>query len=222
MLFVEARVELTAVLVEGGPRIAESLPQLLAGGLGQTGAGCLVGLPLLEEGRHLGARLLPLDRLRVACGDRLDALDECGALGDGGVDGGALGLRLFGRRLAEGGVERREASLEGGEVADGGRADDALAHGARGGAEVGCRGATGAVTRFEQRDLAGEVGELALEVGEGLGGRAVGVLADDAPLVALAHRHGAVVVDAPERFGGCDGLGGGRVVVRGSSGVSHR
>ena len=56
--------------------------------------------------------------------------------------------------------------------------------------------------RLEERYLAGEVDVLALEVGEGLGGGAVGILAHDSPLGSLAHRHGAVVVDAPERLGG--------------------
>jgi hypothetical protein len=37
VLFVEPGIELATVLVEGGARIAESLPQLLAGALGQAG-----------------------------------------------------------------------------------------------------------------------------------------------------------------------------------------
>jgi hypothetical protein len=63
------------------------------------------------------------------------------------------------------------------------------------------------VTNLEQSDLTGEIDVLALEIGEGLGGRAVGVLTHDTPVVALAHRDGAVVIHATERVG--RGAGGG-------------
>ena len=53
---------------------------------------------------------------------------------------------------------------------------------------------------LEQADLAGEVGVLALEVGERLLGRRVGVLADLPLAVALAHEDGARLVDAAPRL----------------------
>ena len=53
---------------------------------------------------------------------------------------------------------------------------------------------------LEQADLARELGVLALEVGERLFGRRVGVLADLALAVRSAHEDGARLVDATPRL----------------------
>ena len=75
------------------------------------------------------------------------------------------------------------------------RVVDGLAEGGDGLGDVVRRGAA-AHPLLEQADLAREVGVLALEVGERLFGRRVGVLADGPLAVRLAHVDGAVVVDA--------------------------
>ena len=60
-------------------------------------------------------------------------------------------------------------------------------------------GGAAANTLLEQPDLAGEFGELALVVGQGLFRSGIGVLADGALAIRLADVHGPVVADASPR-----------------------
>ncbi len=156
----------------------------------------LLRLPLVEQRAHVGRCLLPLHRARIAGGDRLDLLDQLGAgahcVVHGLASGGGFRLGCRCQRLGECGHTRRKGS----EVADGGSAVELRIHGAGGAAKVRGRRSTATLAHLEQSDLAREIRVLALVVGEGLLGRAVGELADDAPAVALADRHGAVLVDA--------------------------
>jgi hypothetical protein len=192
---VELREERLALGVDGGARRAEALPELVGVVLGQTGSRLLVLLPAAEQGVDLGGQLLPLDLREVLRGEALGLLDDGGALGDGALHHLPLLLALLLRELADGGGEDVEPGAQGGEVADGVRAVHGLDEVRDGLGHVGRRGAAlGAL--LQERYLAREVGELALEVGQRLLGGPVGVLADGAFAVALAQEDGARLVDA--------------------------
>src|SRR5690606_5798557 len=98
---VELGEEGATVALDRAAGVTEPLPELVGDRLRKTGARLLVLLPGFEERVELGRRLLPLDRFGVACGERLDLLDERGAVRDGRLDrlAGLLCLRLA--RLCE-------------------------------------------------------------------------------------------------------------------------
>jgi hypothetical protein len=192
---VELGEERLALGVDGGARRAEALPELVGLVLRQARTALLVLLPAAEQGVHLGGQLLPLHLGEVLAREALGLLDDGGALGDRALHDLPLLLALLLRELAHGGGEDVEAGTQRAEVADRVRAvhgldevGDGLGHVRRGCAALGAL--------LQERDLAGEVGELALEVGQRLLGGPVRVLADGAFAVALAQEDGARLVDA--------------------------
>ena len=180
--------------------VAEALPELvglvLRAGGGRSAAGdCHV----VEEGVEVGRGLLPLRLRGVAGGERLGLLDELGALGDRLVDGGLRLGRLLSRcsSLVMPGerLEARRRATARSPTAF--AAATSLAQRASTAFATSAAGAPPRDALLEQADLAREIGVLALEVGERLFGRAVGVLPDGALAVGLAHEDGAVSSTRP-------------------------
>ena len=192
---VELGEERLAVSFDRRARGAESLPELVALVLGKARAVLLLRLPAGEERVELGGDLLPLRlrgilrRQRLGLGDERLALHE--RLGRGGL---RLGRLLLGQ-LADAAAELLEPLAQAGEIADGVGGRDGLG-------EVGDRlgdvlgGCAAADALLEQADLAGELGELALVVGERLLRRGVRILTDGAFAVRLTHVDRSVVTDA--------------------------
>ena len=183
---VELGEERLAVPLDRRARGAEALPELVALGLREARAVLLLRLPAGEERVELGGDLLPLRlrgilrRQRLGLDDERLALHE--RLGRGGL---RLGRLLLGQ-LADAAAELLEPLAQAGEIADGVGGRDGLG-------EVGdrlgdvLRGGAAADALLEQADLAGELGELALVVGERLFRRGVGILTDGAFAVRLTH-----------------------------------
>ena len=196
---VEFGEERLAVLLDGGARGAEPLPELVRLVLREARAVLLVLLPAREQLVELGGRLLPLRLRRVLRRERLGLLDDARALGDRLVERGLrLGLLLLGELLG-GARERLEAAGECVEVADGVGPGDRLAEVGHGLGDIRC-GCSATRALLEQADLAREIGVLPLEVGERLLRRRVGVLADLPLAVGGAHEDGARLVDAAPRL----------------------
>jgi hypothetical protein len=170
-----------------------------------------VVLPLIEQRTELGGRLLPLHLLRIACGESLDLLDDRGALGDRGIDGGALRGRLLRRGLRQSVDHAHETLLKARQVADRGGAHDLALQLGSLAAQRRRRGSARLVALLDGDDLERQLVELAHVVLQSLVVRAVGVLADDAPVVALADGDDAVLIDpaplARTRRGGDHGSG---------------
>ena len=124
-----------------------------------------------------------------------------GRVGDDGtvyVRVGESGLGLGGLLLGEvldRAAQRADAGLEGGEVADGVRLRDRRGEGLHAAGDVRRRSAAlGAL--LEQGDLPGELGVLALKVGESLFCGAVGVLSYRALALGFANENSTGLVDA--------------------------
>ncbi len=192
---VELGEEGLAVSVDNGAGILEALPEIVALGLRKARAIGLVLLPAGEDVVEGGRDLLPLGFGGVLGGERLGFDHDCRANGNGLLHGG---LGLFGLLLGEltnGAAEGLETSGEGRKVAN----SVGCGHGCRerldGFRNVGSGGAT-LRALFEQRHLTGELGELALKVGESLFWGAIGVLADRSLARSLAHEDSACLVNA--------------------------
>jgi len=137
-------------------------------------------------------------------------------------------LGLLRGEVLDGAPEGGDAVAEGVDVPDGARVGQRLPEPLHAARDVGGGGA-GLRPLLEEAHLRGEVGVLALEVGEGLGRRSVRVLADPALAVALEDVHDALLVDASPgvrlgRLGGllgragCDGRSRPRCGAAGFSG----
>src|SRR5690606_37877671 len=164
----------------------ESLPERLRRVLRKARTVLLVVLPLVEQRAELGGRLLPLDLLRVAGREGLDLLDDRGALRDRGIDGGALRGGLLRRGLGEGVDHAHAALLEALQIAHRRGTHDLALELSGLAAEGRGRCTARLVALLDRDDLERQLVELANVVLQGLVVRAVGVLADDAPVVALA------------------------------------
>src|SRR5690606_7241801 len=173
----------------------EALPEVVALALGQSGPRLLVRLPAREDVIDGGADLLPLGLGRVLRGQLLRLHDQRGAIGDRLIERGpVLGLLLLGD-LADGATEGFEAASQRFEIADRVGRHDGCEQGVDGLRDIRPRRST-LDALLEEGHLAGEVDVLALEVGDRLFSRAIGILADGTFPVALAYIDGARLVDA--------------------------
>ena len=139
--------------------------------------------------------LLPLRLRGILRGELLRLLDECRALDERGGDERLGLLRLLLGELGDLAAEGLEAGAQQCEVADGVRRGDGLGEVLDGLGDVG-GGSAALGALLEQGHLAGELGVLALEVGERLLRRAVGELSDRALAGLLAHEDRSGLVNA--------------------------
>ena len=155
-------------------------------------------LPAREQRVELGGRLLPLRLRGILGGERLCLLDDAGALGDRLAERGLrLGLLLLGQ-LLRGARERLESPRQGVEIADGVGVGDRAAEVRDRLGDVG-RKCAAPDPLLQQSDLAGEIGVLALEVGQRLLGGACLPGTDHLLAVGGTHVHGPRLVDAAPR-----------------------
>lgn len=153
-------------------------------------------LPGVEKPRHLGGDLLPLHGTQVASGHGLGLLDNRRALDDRGIDSFASRLCLLCSGVGKRRQQRLDTGTKGRQVADC-RRICALGEQVIRLLRQVSRGCSAALSAILQRgELDDEIVVLPHEIGQRLLVRAIRVLSDRTPGVALSHFDDTLVGDA--------------------------
>ena len=190
-------------MVDGGPRCAESLPQVVRDCLGELRIRLLVLLPLNEQRVYGRSERLPIRRLRHRTRERLDLFDDGCAFRNGcrGCFLRLLGLGIL--KLRQLSVDAVETLLEGGKIANAISCNDTGSQSLGVGLKVGCGGAA-LEALFQKRDCEGEIREFALEERECFVTTDIGISADGTFALGGSAINIAFGVNAPPRLIGHD------------------